>query len=344
MLAIFAWDVGGRRNTSSNASSGFESGSYLNLYCICIGLHSRPVRAYFTLLRLFYQVQMGPIFGWGFLLGGGSWASARGIWISLAVFLLFHVGACGGATSLNSYYDQDSGPVGGLWKPPEVPRHLLIFAWAIQLGGLVLLVPFGFRLCAIYALTLILSLGYSHPRLRWKADPLKSLLVVCFGQGAFSFAMGALTAQKISTSPLWEARYSGAQLSLTCGVLGVMSFVAAFYPLTQLFQIESDTRRGEQSLASWLQGRFGRNSVFSWAAILFVLGGICNALAVRFSSLVGGVTLQLLFAVVAVVLLVLWRRAVPDQRNDFVQIHRLLRLSACGLGTYMAVQLILAAH
>ncbi|HEX8834932.1 MAG TPA: hypothetical protein VF719_12060, partial [Abditibacteriaceae bacterium] len=79
--------------------------------------YNEIVRAYFTLLRLPYQWQLGPIFAWGFLLGGGSFEDISTTARFLAVFLLFHIGAFGGLTALNSFYDRDSGPIGGLWQP-----------------------------------------------------------------------------------------------------------------------------------------------------------------------------------------------------------------------------------
>ena len=60
-------------------------------------------------LRLHWQVMLAPLFLWGFVLAAGD--NARNLitlefWL---VFFIFHVMFYGGATALNSYYDQDEG-------------------------------------------------------------------------------------------------------------------------------------------------------------------------------------------------------------------------------------------
>ena len=85
-------------------------------------------------LRLHWQVLLSTLFLWGFLLSGGEIGPP--FWV---VFGIFHMLFYGGATALNSYYDQDEGPIGGVWNPPKVTRDLLVFAVAVQIVGLVLI-------------------------------------------------------------------------------------------------------------------------------------------------------------------------------------------------------------
>lgn len=44
-------------------------------------------------------------------------------------FIILHVCMYGGANSLNSYYDKDEGPIGGLKNPPPVNATTLILSW-----------------------------------------------------------------------------------------------------------------------------------------------------------------------------------------------------------------------
>lgn len=212
------------------------------------------MRTYFKLLRLPYQLQLGAIFAWGFWLGGGAFGSTGEIVRFLAVFALFHSGAFGGMTALNSWYDRDDGPVGGMWSPPQVPPFLWHFAWLLQLLGLLFLLPSGWRLSLVYTFLLMLSLLYSHPKSRGKGHPWKSLAIVVAGQGVLDGLAGALTARL----PQWRAPF-------WCGLLGAALTVAAWYPLTQLYQADDDLRRGDQTLAAI--GRARR------AAIGFRVGG-----------------------------------------------------------------------
>jgi 1,4-dihydroxy-2-naphthoate octaprenyltransferase len=91
---------------------------------------------------------------------------------------------------------------------------------------------------------LLLSLGYSHPRTRWKGHPFKSLAVVGVGQGVLDFTAGAFTA-RAGEGLVWNP-------GLWCGIGGATLTVLAFYPLTQLYQLSDDTMRGDYTVAAWL--------------------------------------------------------------------------------------------
>jgi hypothetical protein len=297
------------------------------------------VHDYIKLLRLPYQFQLGPIFGWGFLLAGGDLVPWQHAWRFLAVFLLFHVGAFGGLTALNSFYDRDEGPVGGMWKPPPAPKRLWHFAWAVQLGGLALLLPFGTALALIYTFILVLSLGYSHPRTRWKGHPFKSLAVVGLGQGVLDFTAGALA---VHTN---HAHLR--QPTLWCALAGATLTVLAFYPLTQLYQISDDSRRGDRTIAAWLhlwgerQGHGGRTVIFCFATLLFVLGNFCNALALCFAAEPTLAMVLVVFSVLPLLYLRQWSRdGRVSQAADFARIHFLMRGMALGFGAFIGFTLL----
>ncbi|HEX8234351.1 MAG TPA: UbiA family prenyltransferase [Abditibacteriaceae bacterium] len=297
------------------------------------------MRDYIKLLRLPYQFQLGPIFCWGFLLAGGDLVPWHHAWRFLAVFLLFHVGAFGGLTALNSFYDRDEGPVGGMWQPPPVPWRLWHFAWVVQIGGLALLLPFGLKVALIYAFILLLSLGYSHPRTRWKGHPFKSLAVVGLGQGVFDFAAGAFTANAADVgqwqSPLW------------CGLTGATLTVLAFYPLTQMYQLSADTKRGDRTIAAWLYARGerqeqgGRAVIFHFAMLLFTAGSFANALALWYARQAIPATALVVFSALPLWYLTQWRldRTV-SQASDFARIHFLMRAMALGFGGFIGFTLL----
>ena len=88
---------------------------------------------YLTHLRLPFQFLLSPIFLWGYLL-----ASGRPTWQLGVAYLSFHLFLYGGGTALNSVYDRDEGPIGGLAAPPPVPPHLLAFSLAWQGIGFLL--------------------------------------------------------------------------------------------------------------------------------------------------------------------------------------------------------------
>src|ERR671932_611970 len=118
---------------------------------------------YLIHLRLHFQFLLSPIFLWGYLLASGL-VSAQ---LALA-YLSFHLFLYAGGTALNSYYDRDEGPIGGLAHPPPVPKHLLTFSLVWQAIGFLLALAVNLTFAIIYAVMFCLSIAYSHPRLRWK--------------------------------------------------------------------------------------------------------------------------------------------------------------------------------
>ncbi|HVF10976.1 MAG TPA: UbiA family prenyltransferase [Abditibacteriaceae bacterium] len=287
------------------------------------------MRSYFRLLRLPYQLQLGPIFAWGYFLGNGSFASPQAVLYFVAVFLIFHIAAFGGLTALNSFYDRDTGPVGGLWQPPPPPPHLWAFAWTVQISGFVLLLPLDWRLATVYVAIVLLALGYSHPRTRWKGHPWKSVAVVALGQGVLDFTAGALTA------PAWQLN-----APLWWGMLGATLTVIGYYPLTQLYQVADDLERGDHTTAAVLVQRKGRAAVFGWAAC-FLGSGIClNAWALACSHRPLDAIILLLLAPALMGTLGYFKNDASDRLRDFKMVHGLMRYMSLSFGCYVLSRLV----
>lgn len=278
-------------------------------------------------LRLHYQLLfLSPLFAWGFALGGGQF-SARAGW----GFLAFHVFLYGGITAYNSYYDRDEGPIGGLRKPPPVTEPLLGFSLAIQLVGLALATLVGRELVLLYAVVMLLSVAYSHPKFRWKARPLLSLVVVGLGQGGIGFGAGWLCGAAPAL-PIWPSHEG--LLGLAAAVLLTMGF----YPLSQLYQIDEDRQRGDLTFTVV----FGAGASFRFALSCLVTGGLCIALVAleRFGALDA---ILVLFAQ-----LVLWgavwrwhRQFRGDVMATFVTLHRLQFAVSAGTLGYVSLRLLL---
>jgi len=284
------------------------------------------VKSLFVHLRLHYQLLfLSPLFAWGFALGGGnfSWRAALG-------FVAIHVFLYGGITAYNSYYDRDEGPVGGLLKPPPVTEPLLGFSIGVQLIGLALSAVVGWELLLLYATVMLLSVAYSHPAFRWKARPLLSLVVVALGQGAVGFLAGWVCAAA-PTAPL---------TSSVDGLLGMAAAVlltTAFYPLSQLYQLDEDRARGDYTFAV----AYGPELSFRVALAGLVAGGACIALVVlrrfgaRDAALAAGAQVLLWWVVLR------WHRRFRSEiRVNFVTLHRLqFAVSAATLG-YVSLRLL----
>jgi len=179
----------------------------------------------------------------------------------------------GGTLAINSVFDKDEGDIGYLRAPPPPPRHLLGFSVALLAGGQLLgfALPPAFRID--YAICLLLSILYSVPPFRFKAVAGVDWVINMWGFGTLTpFAAWAATGRPLDV---------GHGLVL----LGFCPLFAGLYPLTQLYQMEEDRRRGDRTLALMLGTRVSLAAaiacivvafaLFAWAAaLLWVRAGL----------------------------------------------------------------------
>jgi 4-hydroxybenzoate polyprenyltransferase len=276
-------------------------------------------------LRLHFQLLLAPVFLWGWLLAGGGWTNSV-----LIAFVAFHAFLYSGATAFNSYYDRDVGPVGGLENPPPVPGSLLPFSLAVQAIGCVLAMfvnsTFFIAYCAFF---LLLSIAYSHPRIRLKAHTIGSLVAIGVGQGAVVFAAA------------WAAtRGELNSIVSTDGVLGVTAavmLILALYPITQLYQMDEDAARGDRTVAvAW-----GPARCFAVSIALTIVGGAAMLAEVlrRFGP--GDAVLVALGLGAQLAILVWWapRFDVARVLENYRAVMRLNVASAGALGAYLLARL-----
>ena len=206
-------------------------------------------------LRLQFQLLLAPVFLLGYGLSGATPDLAF-----LGLFLLIHIGLYGGATAYNSYYDRDQGPIGGMKHPLPVGSVELYGGVGLQLLALIGLMGWGLSMFLAGLAMFLLGIAYSHPRWRLKARPVFSLVMVTFGQGLVPFFMGLSAAD----GGLGEAGFAPAALTACAATL----MITGIYPLTQVYQIDEDRARGDQSFAV----SYGPQGVFRFSRILVGVG------------------------------------------------------------------------
>lgn len=269
-----------------------------------------------------------PIFVTGFLLSEGviGWQ----FWLGLFVF---HVLFYGGSVAYNSYYDQDDGPIGGLYNPPKAGRDVLYFSIAIQVIGLCLMALVNIPVLLVSLVMVAMSTAYSHPMVRFKKSPMASLLTVSFGQGAGAFIAGWLCGNGDWLSLL--------SLKALLGVLLMMAVTTGFYPLTQLFQIDEDTARGDMTFAVKYERRSFLFAVLCWAIAL-----ICGiALAYLFYGV-----FEIICAagcLVSLICYALWWRAGfnrADVRSNYLKIMRIGYIMPAGFAIFLIAEKFLKAY
>lgn len=235
------------------------------------------VRSFIVHFRVLYQVFVIAV---GYLMGSlfvGDFTPAS-FWLQ---YLNVSILLFGTATVYNSWQDRDEGPVGGLKNPPKMQPWMRRVALWMQFGGLLLAHYAGIEFTYIYLACMVLLWMYSTRRIRWKALPIRSLVVVAFGAGAGSFWMGYYAA-------------GGATFSFAVIIagIGVAMIYLSMYTISQLGKMRLNAARGDRTFAieMGVKGtkRFHTNSfrigvalvglplvVFSWpVGLVFIALGI----------------------------------------------------------------------
>jgi 4-hydroxybenzoate polyprenyltransferase len=205
----------------------------------------------------------------GYLLAVGLAGAASGRQLGPAVLGLALWVVClnGGTLAVNSAFDRDEGDVAYLRRPPTPPRHLAGFSVALMAVGQALALLLGAPYAIAYGLCFALSLAYSVPPLRLKAVAGADWIINMWGFGTLTpYAGWAATGL-----PLDPAR--GLVLLAFCPLF------AALYPLTQLYQLEEDARRGDRTLACLLGIRRSLTASLMTAGLAFVVFALAGARA-----------------------------------------------------------------
>lgn len=204
-------------------------------------------------LRLHYQF---------FILSGGYLLVALFLpevdWTSFGIqFLNVHVLLFGGATAYNSYWDKDEGPIGGLKSPPKMTDWMWTASLLIQFVGIIPALFAGFKFLVIYISSMLLFWLYSTPLARWKGKPILSVFAIGISTGTNSFLLGYLAGGADS-------------LSLNEGFIAfaVACILVSLYPVSQVFQIEEDKERGDQTFAM----KFGLKGVRRFYVVMYLVG------------------------------------------------------------------------
>jgi len=224
-------------------------------------------------LRLHYQLL---ILSGGFLLGGffsGEMEAGR-FWFQ---FLNVHILLFGGATAYNSWWDKDTGPIGGLRHPPKMSRWMHPVSLLLMIVGLAFAVGVGVVYALIFFISLVLFWLYSTPLYRWKSDPHLSLVAIAISTGFNSVLMGTLAA--------------GGAISaeVLLGAAGASMILLSLYPVSQIFQFRADRERKDQTFAI----TYGVDGIKKFYLTSFITGSVLLCGAIIVENLTAGLLLIL---------------------------------------------------
>ncbi|SEJ10483.1 1,4-dihydroxy-2-naphthoate octaprenyltransferase [Cyclobacterium xiamenense] len=185
---------------------------------------------------------------------------------AVMVWVVLHLFLYPSSNGYNSYFDKDEKSIGGLKNPKKVSLDLyylsLVF-FLIALGLALVLGTAFFWMVLVYGLV---SMAYSHPSIRLKKYPYVSWLTAGFFQGAFTFWMCVEGLGDSEWSwPLPDSLWMPASLTSI--------LLLGSYPLTQIYQHEEDSKRGDETLSL----KLGLSGTFGFSSIWLLLGGIAFA-------------------------------------------------------------------
>ncbi len=176
-------------------------------------------------------------------------------------FLIIHLLLYPASNGYNSYFDKDEKSIGGLKNPPPVNKDLYYTSLVFDLAAIVLALIFVSKEFAvmlfIYGLA---SKAYSHPAIRLKKYAIAGWLTVVFFQGIFAFAMSYAGINKFGFENLLQDKV------LFPGFLTSLMLFAT-YPMTQVYQHEEDSKRGDKTMSLLL----GIRGTFFFAMIFFAV-------------------------------------------------------------------------
>ena len=270
-------------------------------------LHLRP--AEWPIMAVHFLTGSALSIGLSGILQG---AGGMSLWIGTLGFV---IGINGGTLALNSAFDRDEGDVAYLRRPPPPPPALALFGLTLMGAALFAALSLPRPFLGAAGLCAILSVLYSVPPVRLKAVAGFDWLINMAGFGFLTpYAGWALTGRDVAGP--------GLVVLIAFGFL-----FGALYPLTQLYQLEEDTRRGDRTLAVWLG--ISRSLGTSVAMAMLAFAGFAFAGLGSGWEGIGAVArwAGLLVAAAAwlVVLLPWWRdREVMDAASHQAGMHRAL--------------------
>lgn len=177
------------------------------------------------------------------------------------VIAIWHLMVFPSSNGYNSYHDQDDGPIGGLASPPK-PTKLLIQLCNIM-DGVAILLSFLVNMYFVFfvAFYIVASRLYSNRGIRLKKYPVIGFLVVFVFQGVWIFCANilGLSSVKLLANP-----------SVVFSAIASSFFIATVYPLTQVYQHESDAKDGVKTLSMFL----GIKGTFIFSALMFSVANL----------------------------------------------------------------------
>lgn len=274
-------------------------------------------------LRLLFSVFLLPVY-----LFALSQATDINVFNAVLTFVVWHLLVYPASNGFNSYFDKDEGSIALIESPPPVDKSLYNFSLLLDVIALLLSIIVGWILFFAVLVYGIISKMYSHPQFRLKKYPIISFLIVFIFQGAFIYWSTYASIGSFEWLSDWNFNFILAGLISSC-------LIGATYPLTQVYQHEEDSKRGDTTLSIIL----GIRGSFYFSAVLFLLSGILVYFYWQSLGLIQYFWLFLLIASPVLILFIKWFLAVyqdPAEAN-FKNMSRMTLVSSIMMLLYFGI-------
>jgi len=185
------------------------------------------------------------------------------VWKSCLVFIVLHFFVYPASNGFNSYFDKDAKSIGGLKFPPKVTMQLYTFSLLLDFAGLLLAIIVSWQFTIGVFLYGLASKAYSHPSIRLKRHPVIGWLTIGLFQGAITFLISYIGINGLTFYEIWKPTILIPASLSTLLLLGS-------YPMTQIYQHEEDSKRGDITLSY----KLGILGTFLFTAAFFGIASI----------------------------------------------------------------------
>jgi 1,4-dihydroxy-2-naphthoate polyprenyltransferase len=179
---------------------------------------------------------------------------------TLIVFIALHFFIYPGSNVYNSYMDDDKGSIGGLKNPPPVTKNLFYASILFDSIGLLLCALINVEMLFLMLLYVGVSKAYSWHGIRLKKYGFTGWLVVMLFQGGYTYLLVNMAAENQFNVDWFSMK--NLQSMLLASLL-----IGGFYPMTQIYQHEEDSGRGDFTISY----KLGVIGTFIFSGILFMI-------------------------------------------------------------------------
>lgn len=187
---------------------------------------------------------------------------------AVCVFIILHLLVYPSSNGYNSYMDKDESSIGGIKNPLQPTRQLYVISIIMDIMAifLSLLVSYFFALGVL--LYILASKAYSYRGIRLKQYPVAGYLTVMVFQGGLVYLL------------VYIACNNNSYVSFpTLPIVSSCLLIGGFYPLTQVYQHDSDKKDGVMTLSMVL----GYRGTFFFTGIVYALAFVCLAITFFFN-------------------------------------------------------------